>query len=164
MPGFCCTGFSGAQIEALDNILQDGSLDKLILMDCILGSDRGPLDFLISYEAPYFALVSNDSWGKANTPTKSKFFNLIQNQALHPQAVMWLQGLDEKGLEKALKGFKTETRITQDCVARLTTLKEALNGRDCGNAGNFFKTIESFNLNSIIAPGTSDPNQAQNAM
>lgn len=159
MNSMCCEKMSGSMRESVNNLLSDGSLDKVLLMDAVMGLNRTPMDYLTSYEAPYVALTGNENWGEPPTPSKSGLFALIENKPLHPQSILWLQALDEKKLLKLLQEHGTDNAMAKNIVARLTFLKETLNGRDCGNAGQFFKAIETFNMNNTMRPSNTDLNQ-----
>lgn len=71
---------------------------------------------------------------------------------------MWLQNLDEKMLLNQLLEHKADKTMAKNICARLTFLKSALGGRDCGNVGNFFKSVETFNMNTVDRPSNSDLN------
>jgi len=120
---------NGAVRESLNKLVENGDLDKVLLMDMVMGLNRLPTDLLVGHNEPNLALVQNEDWGQAPTPTRWELFGIIENQPLHPHAILWLQALDAKKLLKLLRECEVDNATAKNIAARLTFLQDALNGR-----------------------------------
>ena len=54
MNSVCCEKMSGAMRDSMNNLVADGTLDKVLLMDSVMGINRSPQSFLTSYRSPLF--------------------------------------------------------------------------------------------------------------
>ena len=67
---------SQAEKAILEPLISSGALDKLLIMDYIMGTSRGPSDYMLSNKAPFMFLINNHDWGHGNL-NNSPYYKLI---------------------------------------------------------------------------------------
>ncbi|MDE2425771.1 MAG: hypothetical protein KGO96_07675 [Elusimicrobia bacterium] len=130
----------GSDLEIIEPLLKDGTLDKLAIMDKILGmNNRHVGNFLISDEKPFIFLIHNgmafDPEDNYNMADFLNHFNPkypennLSEKPLHPQVGVWLDSLNEDELADHMRKFSVPDLIIDRSIDRLRKLKKLLKVR-----------------------------------
>lgn len=126
---------------ALHQLGKSGHLDKLVLMDWMMGNnDRHQANFMMTAAAPHVHLIDNglalDYKGALATPhlwdaEHEMNHHLHQNidfaadHQLHPEAMNWLMGLDAKGFAEKMRSEGVPERLVQEGHKRMLAMQLA---------------------------------------
>lgn len=127
---------NGAHAHIIKYLGDNGELDKMMLMDLIMGTDRNDHNMMFTFGGePHMRLVDNhhqDGIAMDNPPRLEppymKHYGYIQRvpwqaMPLHPKAREWLAGLDMRKLEASLMKSGMPYKQTDEAVRRLVEVQ-----------------------------------------
>ncbi|NDD54383.1 hypothetical protein EBZ39_10985 [bacterium] len=125
--------------EILSNLGQKGELDKMMLMDLVMGNtDRHAYNMLFSQQKPHFHLIDHSELDGLTMMTKpykdpaylhhySKLTGIPwRDEQLHPSAAHWLQKINLKKLASSLYRSGLPINAIKESVRRLWSVKNHL--------------------------------------
>ena len=153
---------------AIASLRHQGTLDKLALMDMILGNgDRHFGNFMLTPgRAPYIHLIDNGltmPYGSGEPPRIPMYWqtkDVGENWAeepLHPEAVAWAQKLNPAKLGKMMDEMGLPRASREEAVYRLQAVKNRIARGNATKGSAFYAPF----LSSQAAPGSTTSNVAE---
>ncbi|CAB4127227.1 hypothetical protein UFOVP75_91 [uncultured Caudovirales phage] len=132
------------QAKALVRLADSGDLDKMAIMNTVLGNhDRHKGNYVFGGNAPFFKLIDHglifsggnhavpdylrrvDSSRKLIDNDPTRHYDVV-NEPFHPKAVEWVKGLSAEHLQNELNRHQVPLEMSQKAVARLQQIQATL--------------------------------------
>lgn len=137
-------------VDSINSLAHSGELDKLALMDLIVGNgDRHRHNLVTSHTAPHLKLIDNANALEYNfthttpatwhIPTVNSDGNFLAEK-MHPDAQKWLAGLDEGKLRDLLTQNR-QGHVADRAAQALTILKQQASKPRVRILKQFHKTL-----------------------
>ena len=123
--------------ECLLPLLNNGTLDKIAILDKLFEINRNISNFIISEQNPRLFLVDNGLWMGSGFELpdflnwfKPKHPGLnVSIKALHPEAMFWLEGLNENRIADVMRQCQAPEDLINKVVSGIANMKRCITAR-----------------------------------